>query len=91
LREFVLGNLLECSVYDGQLVIDGLVMWFRRSARPKIVNRIQDIDAIVDEVDTVNKIVLPNTYRHEYLHAPRKKNKKDKKPFATIYKQEKRV
>jgi hypothetical protein len=81
LTEFILVHHLECTVYDGHLVKDELVTWFKRCVRPKIVSRIQDIDAIVDEVDTINKIVLPSTYRNEYLHAP-ENNKKGKKTIC---------
>ena len=53
----------------GSLVKDGLVVRIRRSVCPKVVNQVQDINAIVNEVDTIDKIVLPRTYKHEYLRA----------------------
>jgi hypothetical protein len=53
-------------------------MRIRRSIRPKVVNQVQDINAIVNELDTIDKIVLPRTYKHEYLRAPTLLKKKVK-------------
>jgi len=53
-------------------------MRIRRSVHPKVVNQVQDINAIVNELDTIDKIVFPRTYKHEYLRAPTPLKKKVK-------------
>jgi hypothetical protein len=67
LREFFLADLLEYSTDDGDLLKNGLVAWFRASAPPTIVNRVQDINSIVNKIDAVNKIMPPRTYWNKYL------------------------
>lgn len=37
-REFVIGDLLECSTYDWHLVVDRTVASFRRGIAPNVVN-----------------------------------------------------
>lgn len=70
-RELVVAEFLECGTHKGYLLPNRIMANFMISYCPPIVNRIQDVNPIMDKIDTVNKIVMLMACRNENLQNPR--------------------